>query len=374
MISKESEKNQFVVGARIKKRNKTTVKFVNEEITSVLDGIGDPIFILDESQIVIGVNKASCNLFQKKPEDIVGRHCYEIVHRTDHPSPGCPAIKALESKEVVSGEIEDSILNVPLLVTTSPTFDDNGRVKQITHIAKDISKIKAASRKIEVMNEKLHVLSSLTRHDVRNKLSVIAAYGYTLKKRHGDQPDLIVALNAIEDAVEQSSEIFDFAGIYENLGIEDLSYVDVEANVNHAYSLFSGQFPEVKNECIGLKVLADSFLRQLFYNFMHNTVRHGKKATVIRIHYRQNADSLRLIYEDNGVGIPSENKLRLFRERFSTGGSTGYGLFLIKKMMDVYGWQIVENGEPGHGARFVITIPHDSKIGQVNYQIQAQKS
>ena len=66
---------------------------------------------------------------------------------------------------------------------------------------------------------------------------------------------------------------------------------------------------------------------------------------------------MKLIYEDDGVGISAENKLKLFSEGFSTGGSTGFGLFLTKKMIDVYGWKIEENGTPNEGAKFTITIP-----------------
>ena len=55
---------------------------------------------------------------------------------------------------------------------------------------------------------------------------------------------------------------------------------------------------------------------------------------------------MELIYEDDGVGISAENKLKLFSEGFSTGGSTGFGLFLIKKMIEIYGWTIQETGEP----------------------------
>jgi signal transduction histidine kinase len=76
-------------------------------------------------------------------------------------------------------------------------------------------------------------------------------------------------------------------------------------------------------------VLADSFLRQLFYNFIDNTRKYGKKTTTIKIRCQKTEqDTLKLVYEDDGVGIPFENKLNLFKEGFSTGGSTGFGLFL----------------------------------------------
>ena len=64
-----------------------------------------------------------------------------------------------------------------------------------------------------------------------------------------------------------------------------------------------------------------------------------------------------MIYEDDGVGVPSENKPRLFKQGFSTGGSTGFGLFLSMKMIEVYGWTMAEEGESGKGAKFVISIP-----------------
>jgi signal transduction histidine kinase len=119
-----------------------------------------------------------------------------------------------------------------------------------------------------------------------------------------------------------------------------------------------------------LTLLADSFLRQLFYNFIDNTRKYGKKTTAIQVYFEKTEQGeLRLIYEDNGVGISAENKLKLFSEGFSTGGSTGFGLFLIRKMIEVYGWEIKETGEPGKGAKFVMTIPKVNLNGKKNYKI-----
>jgi signal transduction histidine kinase len=116
--------------------------------------------------------------------------------------------------------------------------------------------------------------------------------------------------------------------------------------------------------------LADSLLRELFYNLIDNSLKHGRKTNRIRVYYeKMDQDSLRLVYEDDGVGIPLAEKYRLFREGYSTGGSTGYGLCLIKRMMEVYGWTIQETGTPGRGAQFTITIPKANKHGKENYQV-----
>ena len=246
-----------------------------------------------------------------------------------------------------------------------------------TMLAEEIDERKAAEVKLNqimekllLVNEKLGVVGSLTRHDVRNKLSAVTGYAYLLKKKHADQPDIVDGLVKMEQAVGDSMKIFDFAKMYEQIGSEELTYVNVEEKLKEASALFSGPIPTIINECRGLTVLADSFLRQLFYNFIDNTRKYGKKTTAIRVYCEKTGqDCLKLIYEDDGVGIPLENKPRLFKEGFSTGGSTGFGLFLTKKMIDVYGWTITEEGEEGKGAKFVISIPKLSKSGQENYQI-----
>ena len=75
---------------------------------------------------------------------------------------------------------------------------------------------------------------------------------------------------------------------------------------------------------------------------------------------------IHLIYEDDGIGISSENKPRLFSEGFSTNQGTGLGLSMLRKIMQVYGWTITEVGEPGKGARFVIGIPESlAKVSKI---------
>jgi len=231
--------------------------------------------------------------------------------------------------------------------------------------------LKESRDKLEMMNEKLHVVGSLTRHDVRNKLTVVSGYSYLLKKKHADQSDIIESLGKMEQSVIEVEKIFEFAKAYEQLGVEKLVYMNAEKIINEAVELFSGLTIKVVTDCHGLTLLADSFLRQLFYNFIDNTRKYGKKTTTVRVRYEKSDEGvLRLVYEDDGVGITFEDKQQLFKQGFSTGGSTGFGLFLSKKMMDIYGWKIEEIGEPGKGAKFVIAIPKINKNGQVNYQIQ----
>jgi signal transduction histidine kinase len=223
----------------------------------------------------------------------------------------------------------------------------------------DITDRKKTFEKLQILNEKLGVVGGLTRHDVRNKLSAVVNNTYLAQKMLPNDHKALDYLRKIESACIQTTRILDFAAAYEGLGVEELAPVDVDKAVEEAVSLFSElKGVKVVNNCQGLTVMADSALRQLFFNLIENSLKHGKNVSQIKIHYEEGKDRLKLFYEDNGVGIPKADKSKLFNWGFTTGKGSGYGLPLIKSMIEIYGWTIEEEGEPRKGARFVMTIPN----------------
>ena len=136
-------------------------------------------------------------------------------------------------------------------IAASSIQDDTGNyigtlalVADITERKKMEVNLKESRDKLEMMNEKLGVVGSLTRHDVRNKLSAVTGYAYLLKKKHGDQADIVEGLSKMEQAVSRIVKIFDFAKMYEQLGAEELTHINVEAKLNEATTLFSGHTPK----------------------------------------------------------------------------------------------------------------------------------
>jgi signal transduction histidine kinase len=210
------------------------------------------------------------------------------------------------------------------------------------------------AKKINSLNEKLRVVGSLTRHDVRNKLSALNVHIYLLKKKAKDNPELAQHIQGMELASKQIVELLEFARVYEKLGAEQLSFIDVGDCIAKACELADLKNNELINECRGLTVMADSLLRQLLYNLIDNTLRHGQNSTKIRFYYEEES-TIKLIYEDNGVGITDECKAFLFEER--NGAGIGHGLYLVKRICETYEWGISETGKPGQGVQFVICIP-----------------
>ncbi len=246
-----------------------------------------------------------------------------------------------------------------------------GIVRDISKRKKWEKELEEEHEKVKIINEKLWVVGNLTRHDVRNKLCAVSGNAYLIKSKHPNQKDIVERITRIEQAVKEIEAIFDFTKIYERLGVEKLSLIDVGQKIDEALMFFS-QTSNVKviNDCRGLRLLADSLLRQLFYNLIDNSIKHGEYVTKIRIYFeRSTPDKLKLIYEDNGKGILDSDRQKLFSKGFSTAGSSGYGLYLIKKITEIYGWDIQKQGSKEKGVKFVISIPRINQKGQENFQL-----
>ena len=105
----------------------------------------------------------------------------------------------------------------------------------------------------------------------------------------------------------------------------------------------------------GTEVFADPLVVKVFYNLMDNAVRYGGQITTIRFSEEEHDGYHAVVCEDDGVGIPVEEKEKIFERGF--GKNTGLGLFLSREILAITGITIRETGEPGRGARFEIVVP-----------------
>ena len=74
-----------------------------------------------------------------------------------------------------------------------------------------------------------------------------------------------------------------------------------------------------------------------------------------QFYLKASESELSLILDDNGIGVESDRKEKIFERR--TGLVGGIGLFLVREILSITDMKICENGEPGKGARFLISIP-----------------
>ena len=147
-----------------------------------------------------------------------------------------------------------------------------------------------------------------------------------------------------------------FTKQYEQIGVHDPVWQDIRTLVRTATKEVPLGKIKVKNDVPEMtEVFADPLIVKVFYNLMDNAVKYGGKITVIRFSVQESGDDHLVLCEDNGVGIPADEKKRIFDRDF--GQHTGLGLFLSQEILSITGITIRETGEPGKGARFEITVP-----------------
>jgi len=105
-------------------------------------------------------------------------------------------------------------------------------------------------------------------------------------------------------------------------------------------------------------VFADPLVVKVFYNLMDNAARYGGKITSIRFSSLESGDDHLIVCEDDGNGVPADEKEKIFERGF--GKNTGLGLALSLEILSITGITITETGEPGKGARFEIAVPKGS--------------
>ncbi len=104
-----------------------------------------------------------------------------------------------------------------------------------------------------------------------------------------------------------------------------------------------------------VEIYADSLFEKVVNNLVENAVRHGERVTRVTFSVRLGPNWLSIARDDDGIGVPPEGKAAIFAKGY--GRNTGLGLYLSREVLAITGMTIVENGTPGVGARFEITVP-----------------
>jgi signal transduction histidine kinase len=224
-------------------------------------------------------------------------------------------------------------------------------------LAREVAERRRMEDALRQANEKITMLSSITRHDIRNQLMALRGY-LELSRNKISDPVVLEYLEKEDRAAEAIGRQIEFTKYYEDIGVNAPEWQDIARLVRAA----AAQLPLTDTTTViidipPLVVFADRLIEKVFYNLLENTLRHGGPVTRIQLSFRETDPGAEIVYEDNGVGIPQKDKTRLFQKGF--GKNTGLGLFLSREILAITGITIQEDGDPGKGVRFVIAVPKD---------------
>jgi signal transduction histidine kinase len=104
-------------------------------------------------------------------------------------------------------------------------------------------------------------------------------------------------------------------------------------------------------------------LRQVVYNLLSNAVKFTPEGGSVLVASARVDGEVQVSVTDTGPGIAVEDQQRIFEEFQQTEigaqqrDGTGLGLALTQRLVALHGGRIWVESEPGHGSRFVFTLP-----------------
>jgi len=219
----------------------------------------------------------------------------------------------------------------------------------------DITERKQAELALKLSNSKLNMLSSITRHDLLNKLTALRAYLELSRKAAVNHPELLAFLEKEQQIAGVMYEQINFTGFYQDIGVKKPEWTSLETIIGAAARQLPLSQIALDIHVGGLQVYADPLIGKVFYNLMENSLRHGGHVSSIAISSREYPGGMAIEYCDNGTGIPAADKERIFERGF--GNNSGLGMFLSREILSITGITIEETGISGKGVRFVISVP-----------------
>ena len=229
--------------------------------------------------------------------------------------------------------------------------------RRVVERTAELSRAQEAYRKA---NEKLNLLTSITRHDIRNQLTVLQGFLELSARSAQDPPAAREFLQKGKKAVETIRHQIEFTKVYQDLGIQAPAWQDVEASARQAARELDLSRVSLDIRVLsGVEIFADPLLPRVFFNLFDNTLRYGgEKMGQITVASQDSGDSLVVVCEDDGKGIGPDEKERIFERGY--GKNTGLGLFLVRQILGITGITIEETGTPDKGTRFEIRVPAGS--------------
>ena len=360
-----------------------------QEWETTFNATRDPIMLVDKDFKIVQANHSTSRFFSKPLGTILGQTTHRLLYGTDLPPDNWPLKIAMQTNKHEDAELYVSPKNAWITVSADPVANDTGEIAYFVHIIRDITYRKKAEQTLAKLNIELNKtvkdlensnrehrdFAHIIAHDLKSPLRGIGSIADRLIRQYSDKLDDEGnnQLRLLIVRARRMSEFIDGILRYAEIGfvVEEQHDVDVNA---------------LLTEIIGEIVIPDNFevtieqpmpivlserlrLKQVFQNLLSNAIKYTDKPKgQIKIGCTEENGFWKFSVTDNGCGIKEKYFEKIF-EIFQTltsrdkTESTGIGLTIVKKIVELYGGKVWVESKVNEGSTFFFTLPKAKKQG-----------
>lgn len=354
-------------------------------LAAIVETAVDAIITIDEHGIIDSFNPAAERLFGYTREEVLGKNVSMLMpspYREQHDAYLARYLATGEKhiigigREVVARRKDGSTFPIELAVSEMQV----GGRRLFTGLVHDISARKEAEarqarliQELESANEELKNFAYVVSHDLKAPLRAIGSLADWIAADQAEKLDDEGRehLRLLIQRARRMDALIDGILQYSRVGRVREAVVDVDLNpiVQEVLAMLAPP-PHIRVEVApDLPVIHAERTRilQLFQNLVSNAIKYlDKPEGLIRIGCEDQGDVWKFFVGDNGPGIEPRHFKRIF-QLFQTLApkdrveSTGVGLALVKKIVELYGGRVWVESQPGAGSTFYFTLPKERK-------------
>lgn len=371
----------------------TSLKVEQLKSDIILNAIEDGVVVIDNQGMIRSLNPAGATILgweRKEAEGLDWRSVFKFVDKKGEPVDEQSDLDQVlsDGKTVRQNDLHlttKSGKTIDVAIAISPLYRDSKQASAVIGIFRDVSE----ERQEEAQRAEFISTAS---HEMRTPVAAIEGYlalalndkvstidsrarGYLEKAHESTQhlgklfQDLLTSAKAEDGRLTNHPVVIEIGDMLESL-TEDFKFTAEKKGLAMDFTLGTSTAIDASSEGGG-KVVRPLYyvqadperLREVITNLFDNAVKYTESGKVT-IGLTGDNDVVQFYVRDTGHGIPAEDIPHLFQKFYRvdssatrTIGGTGLGLFICRKIVELYGGRIWVTSETDKGSTFYINLP-----------------
>lgn len=340
---------------------------------TLVEMMNDGVTLVDNNHVLLFANRRFYEMMGYTKEEIIGKNMVDVFLMPEDYGLMNNVLQTRQRGLGGSYEIKMKKRSgeyVPVLVSGAPMKDEEGRIIGSIGVHTDISGLKRIEQELKNKISELNTFVYRASHDLRAPMiSLLGLINVAREEINDRKSDIFFPL--IDESTRKMDRILlDLASIarisHDTIGLSEVNIEQLVHDILKSLGNIPG-FSEIHFEIESRQkqplVTDERSLRSVLQNLIDNSIKYRNsrnRPPRTKILIREEADNCIIEVSDNGIGISTELKNRVFDMFFRAteySSGSGLGLYIVKSAVEKLGGKIELKSEEMAGSTFTISLP-----------------